>query len=177
MEYTVRSTRTRKSSRLRRAADGSVIFILCLLILLFIFKVMLEPVRVTAPQVSELEEGDLVLVDRVSKYIAEYAVGDIVRADTGDGLAEYRLAAKGPAVYTVRGGSAYLNGALLDESAYSDGWQADTEFELRIPEGSVLLLPDARQGIEGAPDAVPYNDIIGEVRVRVSPIRRFALFF
>lgn len=176
MEYTVRSTRTGRSSRLRRTADSSIIFILCLLLLLLIFKVMLVPVRVTAPQVSELEEGDLILVDRVSKYISEYKVGDIVRADLGSGAAEYRLAAKGPATYTVRAGKAYLNGALLDESSYSGGWPEETDIELRIPEGSVLLLPDSRAAF-GAPEAVPYNSIIGEVRVRVSPIRRFAFFF
>ena len=74
------------------------------------------------------EEGDLLLVDRVSKFVSDYSVGDVVRADTGSGWALYRVAALGGSTYTVRGGNAYLDSALLDESAYSEVWADCLDF-------------------------------------------------
>lgn len=177
MEYRVRSTKTGRSSKRRRAADASVVTILCLLLVLLLFKVILVPVRITSPQVSDLKEGELVLVDRISKYAVDYAVGDIVRAEAGSGLAEYRLAAKGGSTYSVRGGKTYLDGALTDESAYSEGWPRGTEFELKVPEDCVLLLPDVRSAATDPNDyLIEYNAIDGEVRFRISPLKRLAIF-
>ena len=124
-EYTVRSTRTRNDSAARRVVDVLLIILICAAVLLFIFGVALVPARIAGSNVSELSAGDVILVDRVSKYLVDYAVGDIVRA-----------------------------------------------------QNERLLLPDDRTGITHLTGwAVPLNNVIGEVRFRVAPIKRLAFFY
>lgn len=177
-EYTLRSTRTHRASALRRAADILVILLLCAGLLVLLFKVLLVPVTVERALTSELEEGDLVLVDRFSRYISDYKLGDIVSASPEAGEGQYRVAALGGQTYLVSGAKAYLDGGLIDESGYSAGWPEGAELSFEVPEDCVLLLPDFRDGISDlAPYSVLYNDIYGEVRVRVAPITKLALFF
>lgn len=175
-EYTLRSTYTRAESAARRAADVTVVILLSVLLVFLLFKAVLVPVSVSEPKLMGFEEGDLLLVDRVSKFVSDYSVGDVVRADTGSGWALYRVAALGGSTYTVRGGNAYLDSALLDESAYSEGWADWLDFEIQIPEGRILLLPDVRTSVNFPSSyIVEYSAIYGEVRFRVSPISRLAL--
>ncbi len=176
IEYRVRSTRTRAGSAARRAADIIAVLLICLLLVFLLFKFALVPSVVKATHVSDISEGELVLVDRVSRFISDYSVGDIVCADLGEGASFYRVAAAGGSVYQVRNSKAYLDGALIDESAYSEGWKG-VEFGVTVPEYSLLLLPDGREGINdlGA-YIIEYNSVYGEVRFRVSPLSRLAIF-
>ena len=177
-EYTVRSTRTRNDSAARRVVDVLLIILICAAVLLFIFGVALVPARIEGANVSELSAGDVILVDRVSKYLVDYAVGDIVRAQTEAGESIFRVAALSGSTYLVRGGSAYLDGAQLDESAYSAGWSGISEIRFTVPQNEILLLPDDRTGITHLTGwAVPLNNVIGEVRFRVAPIKRLAFFY
>lgn len=177
MEYTVRSTYTKTRSRLRRAADITVIVLFSLLLVFVLFRFVLVPVSVKSTGVNEIEEGELILCDRVSKFLVDYAPGDIVRAETEDGYKLLRVAAKGGSVYSVRGGVTYLNGVMIDESAYSSGWPEEAEFEIRVPVDKLLLFPDDRAGIsEPAKCLVSQSRVYGEVRFRISPIKRLAFF-
>ena len=176
-EYTVRSTYTRAESAARRAADIAVILLLCFLLVFILFKAVLVPVEVKDGNTSDLKRGELILVDRVSRFIADYSVGDIVRADLGSGGSFYRVAAEGGSLYQVRGGRAYLDGSLIDESAYGGEWPESLELELFVPEDSVLLLPDDRASVSALEGfVVPYDGIYGEARLRVAPIGRLAFF-
>ena len=139
-EYTLRSTKTKKSSLLRRLVDIAVIFAVCFALLLLIFKVLLVPFRVAGARVSDVAEGDILLVDRFSRYLSDYSVGDLLRAETSAGAAVYRMAAKGGSNYTVKDGAAYIDGVLIDESAYSDGWAEDVNLSIDVPEDEILLL-------------------------------------
>ena len=176
-EYTVRSTYTRAESAARRAADIAVILLLCFLLVFILFKALLVPVEVKDDNTAELQKGELLLVDRVSRFIADYSVGDIVRADLGSGDEFYRVAAKGGSLYQVRGGKAYLDGSLIDESSYGGEWPEYLDMEIAVPDDSVLLLPDDRAGassLEGF--VIPYGRIKGEARLRVAPMGRLAFF-
>ncbi len=176
-EYTVRSTYTRAESAARRAADIAVVLILCFFLVFVLFKAVLVPVEVNDENVAELRMGELLLVDRVSRFIADYSVGDIVRADLGSGWAFYRVAAKGGSLYQVRAGKAYLDGSLIDESAYGGEWPEYVELDCAVPEDSVLLLPDKRPAVSGLERyLVPYSSIYGETRVRVAPLTRLSFF-
>lgn len=176
-EYTLRSTKTKKSSLLRRLADIAVIFAVCFALLLLIFKVLLVPFRVADARVSDVAEGDILLVDRFSRYLSDYSVGDLLRAETSAGAAVYRMAAKGGSNYTVKDGAAYIDGVLIDESAYSDGWAEDVNLSIDVPEDEILLLPDDREGVKTLSEwSVLYNSVYGEVRFRVSPLSRLAVF-
>lgn len=177
-EYTVRSTYTRADSAARRAADIAVILMLCMLLVFVLFRFVLVPAAVTDPAVSGLSDGDVVLVDRVSGFIADYSAGDIVRVKLGGEYVFYRVAALGGQSYLVRNGKAYIDGELIDESAYGGSWPQGTELSADVPEDSLLLLPDVRGDIEElSPFTVPYSSVWGEVRFRVSPLRRIAFFF
>ena len=177
-DYTVRSTRTRTDSAARRVVDVLVILLVCAAITVFIFGVLLVPMKVGGSNVIELASGDIVLIDRVSKYLTDYSIGDIVRAETEAGEAFYRVAALGGSTYLVRNGKAYLDGALIDESAYSVGWSPERELRFTVPENEVLLLPDDRTGITHLTGwSVLMNNIQGEVRFRVAPLKRLAFFY
>ena len=177
MEYTVRSTYTKTRSGLRRAADILVIVLFSLLLVFVLFRFVLVPVSVESSDVKEITAGELILCDRVSKYLVDYAPGDIVRAETEGGARFLRVAAKGGSVYSVRGGTAYLDGAMIDESAYSPGWAEDVEFEIRVPDDKLLLFPDERSGImEPGAFLVSQSRVFGEVRFRISPIKKLAFF-
>lgn len=175
--YRVRSTRTKRDSALRRAADIAVVLILCAALVVFLFKVLLVPLRMENSPVAELDKGDVVLVDRFSKYLSDYSVGDIVCIDTEEGPAVLRIAAKGGSSYIVTGGRAYLDDALIDESAYSGSWPEEAELSFTVPENELLLLPDQREDVtELSAHSYKYSEIGGEVRIRISPLSKFALF-
>ena len=177
MEYRVRSTYTRRRSAIRRAADIAVILLICLLLVFVLFKLVLVPAAADETKVSDIEKGELLLIDRVSKFISDYTPGDILRVDRGVGYELLRVAARGGSTYTVRDGKAYLNGALIDESEYSEGWPEGTGFELKIPQNSLLLLPDFREGITEPKEYITtYNRVFGEVRFRISPLSRLTFF-
>ncbi len=177
MEYRVRSTYTRTRSAARRAADIAVILLVCLLLVFALFKFILVPVPADANVISDINRGELLLIDRVSKFISDYTPGDILRVDRGAGFELLRVAARGGSTYTVRDGCAYLDGALLDESEYSKGWPEGIDIELRIPENSLLLLPDVRDGITDPKGFITtYNKVFGEVRFRISPMKKLTFF-
>lgn len=177
MEYRVRSTYTKTRSALRRAADIAVILVISLALVFVLFKLVLVPVSVDENDISEIAPGELLLIDRVSKFISDYTPGDILRVNRGGDYEFLRVAACGGSTYTVRCGCAYLDGALLDESAYSKGWPENVDIELKIPKGSLLLLPDAREGVSDPKSFITtYNRIFGEVRFRISPISKLTLF-
>lgn len=177
-EYTLRSTRTHRNSAFRRAADIAVVLLLCAGLLALLFKVLLVPERVTKETVTGLSEGDLILVDRFSKYLSDYKVGDIVAAEPAAGYGLYRIAALGGESYLVIDGQAFLDDNLIDEGSYSDGWPREAELYIEVPEDSVLLLPDERWGLEDLEAClVRYNDIRGEVRLRIYPADKLSLFY
>lgn len=172
-EYTLRSTYTGRSSRLRRAADIALVILISAFLVFVLFRFMLVPKEVGLSLVGGVEEGELVLVDRVSKYVLDYGIGDIL--DTGSGF--LRLAARGGDTYIVRNGHAYLNGAYLDESAYSAGWEDGIFIVLTVPEGSLLLLPDSREGLSSLDDFVlPASEVGGELRFRLLPFNKLNLY-
>ena len=177
-EYTVRSTRTKTDSAAHRIVDVFAVLLICAAVLFLIFGVMLVPARLNGSNVYELASGDVILIDRVSKYLTDYAVGDLVRAETEAGESIFRVAALSGSSYLVRGGRAYLDGALLDESAYSAGWDRNVELSFHVPENELLLLPDDRTGVTSLTGwAVRITDVYGEVRFRIAPFKRFALFY
>ncbi|MBO4384948.1 MAG: signal peptidase I [Clostridia bacterium] len=177
MDYTVRSTYTRTDSYLWRAADVAVVLVVSVLIVFLLFRFALVPCEVGADSVKELKEGDVVLVDRVSRFFVDYELGDVLNARTEEGVFFLRCAAAGGQEYTVRNGRAYLDGALIDESAYGGSWSEGVDFSVTIPEGSLLLLPDDRSGVLDPERFIfPYSEVYGAARILILPFERFRAF-
>ena len=176
-DYVVRSTVTHAESAARRAADVIIMLFLCAAAVLVLFRFIWAPVVTSDPLVEGVNDGEVLLVDRVSKFFREYRPGDLVRADIGDGMNIYRVAAAGEAEVILRGGCLYVDGGLLDESAYARGWDPAIDSEITVPKGSVLLLPDDRTGVEGLESHIlPVGRIYGRLLFRVYPLNRFAIF-
>ena len=176
-EYTVRSTVTRTESRLRKAADIAIVALISAVLVFVLFRFVLVPYEVTDPGVSELREGEMVLVDRFSLFVSEYELGDLLRIRTPEGEAFLRVAAKGGSTYKVVNGRAYLDGSLIDESGYGGDWGGADGLSVAVPEGFLLLLPDSRgEATDLGAGLVSYSDIIGEVRFRIMPFGRIAVF-
>lgn len=177
MEYTVRSTYTRTDSYLWRAADAAVVLVISVLLAFLLFRFVFVPCEVSSKSVAEMSEGDVVLVDRVSRFIVDYEIGDVLNARTEEGSFFLRCAAGAGQEYTVRNGKAYLDGALIDESAYGGSWDVGADFTVKVPEGSLLLLPDDRTGIADLSGfVVPYADVYGAARLLVLPFNRVRAF-
>lgn len=177
MEYTVRSTYTRTDSYLWRAADAAVVIVISVLLVFMLFRFVIVPCEVGSDSVFEIKEGDVVLVDRVSRFIVDYELGDVLNARTEEGSFFLRYAAGSGQEYTVRNGKAYLDGALIDESAYGGSWEGSDDFTLTIPEGSLLLLPDNRSGvIDPERFVIPFSEIYGALRFLILPFDRVRLF-
>ena len=176
-DYVVRSSITHAESAARRTADVLLTLFICAAVVFVLFRFIWVPVVTADPPVKELEDGELVLADRISRYFGEYKVGDVVRADIGEGMNMYRVAAPGGTSVTVRGGRLYVNGGLLDESEYASAFDSELDEELEVPEGSVLLLPDDRSGITELEGCVlPVSSVYGKLRLRICPLSRFTLF-
>ena len=176
-DYVVRSTVTHAESAARRAADVIIVILLCAAAVFAFFKLVWVPVSTADPQVGALSDGELVIVDRVSKYFSEYSVGDIVRANLGSGLNAYRVAASGGSSVVVRGGRLYVDGGLMDDSEYASGWRSDAELSCEVPHGSVLLLPDDRSGVTSLEDhIIPVGSVYGKLRMRVYPFSKINFF-
>ena len=178
MKYYVRSTYTGTDSRLRRAADIAVTILVCAALVFLLFRFVLVPFEVGENSAAELEKGDIVLVDRVSRFVFRLDRGDLLRADLGGGSAFLRLAALEGETYTVRNGKAYIDDSLLDEASYGGSWAPYLNISITVPEGSVLLLPDSRTGVFSLDGYIAsYPQIYGKVRFIVSPLNRFALLY
>ena len=176
-DYVVRSTYTHAESAARRAADVIIMLLLCALILFVLFRFMYVPVAARDPQVRDIADGELLIIDRVSKYLVEYSPGDIVRADVGGGMNAYRVAAAGECEALVRNGRLYINGGLLDESGYATSFDEGVELSCSVPYNCVLLLPDDRSGVDSLEGFVlPVGEIFGKLRLRIYPFNRIGLF-
>lgn len=173
-DYVVRSTVTHAESAARRAADVILILLFCAAAVFLILKFIWVPVAAVSPQVKDIKEGELVVIDRASKWFAEYKAGDIVRADLGAGMNEYRVAVSavngGDRQIILRGGCLYVDGGLLDESAYASGFDPELDIECTLPSGSILLLPDERTGVASLEEnMLPAGEVYGKLRFRIYP--------
>lgn len=176
-EYVVRSSETGGRSAFIRFADWVVVSLVGIGIVLLIFLFILRPVQVDSPQVKELSDGELVLVDRLSRYITGFDRGDAVRAKLNNSYGMYRVVALGGERFTVQDGNTYIDGCLLDESPYSNGWDEGVYIDIDIPEGNILVLPDSRFGLSAESVwSIPLSDVYGELRVRIFPMSRMDLY-
>lgn len=176
-DYVVRSSVTHAESAARRAADVILVLFICAAAVFVLFRLVWVPVVTADPPIGELGDGEVVLVDRLSKFFKEYEAGDIVRADIGDGMNMYRVVACGEAEVVIRGGQIYINGGLLDESGYASGMAGFKDAEFTVPYGSALLLPDERAGVSDPASCIlQEGEIYGKLRFRIYPFGRLAIF-
>ena len=122
-----------------------------------------------------LQQGDLVLVDRLYKYCYEIERTDMVaycRPGTGELLIK-RVVATGGESVSGRNGALWIDGKYrLNESEYGPANTSDFD-TVEVPEGYVFVLSDDRQYQEDSREedigCIPLDDIIGVMHVRLLP--------
>jgi len=121
-----------------------------------------------------LENGDLLLVDRISQYIRTPKRGDMVVFQSpvsGQETIKRVIAFAGETVDIVSG-KVYIDGRALDESAYAAPDDGNFSAVL-VPEGCVFVLGDNRAQSADSRDprfgCIPLEAIEGTVRLRIMP--------
>lgn len=150
-----------------------------------------SPMRVESATMSGIENGDVVVADRVGKYLYGFDRGDMLllkpvefatNQNTNKKAEPLRLArvvAFAGETVTISNGSVYINGSLLDETEYAHALYTSIRMEFTVPNGSMFVLPDERlyltdEMIEEL--VVNTSRIKGEVRFVAYPFSRLAAF-
>ena len=166
-----------------RIADWLTAAILAVLLAAVLLFVVFTPVSVKSSSVSDFFSGDLVFADRLFKHVVGFARGDAVvyKAKEGASVVRHisRVAAFGGEKVIITGGRLYVDGALVDDSAYAEPRSEAITAEFTVPTGSLFLLPDEREALSGSDIArltVAETDVVGEVRFIAFPITRLRFF-
>ena len=179
----VRPRSGKRHSGIFRLLDWVTAAVIAAAAIALVLFVVFTPVRVKSSGVSGFNAGDIVFADRLSKHFVFYSRGDavVMREKTADGaeLHILRVIAFTGEKVTVADGRVYIDGALLDESAYAEPFGGGVEASFLIPADSVLLLPDERSGMtadELINSVAPLSSVTGEVRFIAYPLSRIAVF-
>ncbi len=158
-----------------------ICFILIIVMVLF---VMMTPIAVSSQTTEQLEKGDIVFVDKFSKFIVPYERGDLIAYRTNDKdegmITKFgRVVAYGGEEVLITNGLVYINGSLLDESEYSLPFPTELSLEITLLDNKLMILPDDRSELaQVSVDEITfeYDEIIGEVRFRAYPFGKMTLF-
>ncbi len=165
--------------------------ILCAVcVCLVLFLALLRPLGVAdAGMTPVLQESDVLLISTLLQHIQtpprgaifafttkkEAPVDGVVRGgDTVIG----RIAALPGEMVAVHEGNVYINGMLLDESAYATGALTFDMEQTLLGRGEFFILPDRRSFACEEPGyyVIPFERLTGCARFRISPIERLAIF-
>lgn len=149
-------------------------------VLCIVFFVWLFPTRIVDESMSPaLKSGEVVLCDRIGKFLHMPERGDIVLFQTQDGLFIKRVVGMPGETVELVGGHVFINSIPLDESDYSVNYVGDMS-AVEIPAGCVFLLGDNRAEMYDSRlesvGCIPFSRIVGVLRMRVSPIERVTFF-
>lgn len=181
MELSARTRLNRPEYRRLRAYGWLWAVFAAALAVAFVFTALFAAVRVAdAGMAPVIAQNDIILFSRLSRFIKAPARGDMLAFFIQKGGPAYVGRAVGlpGETVTIFEGRMYIDGVLLDESAYVTGACPDLP-ATSVPEGCYFILPDARAfaNVEN-PEALLLNarNIIGTASVRVFPFPRVCLF-
>lgn len=124
------------------------------------------------------KQGDVLLISRLSQVFSTPSRGDVFAFREKDASIYLGrvLALPGEEV-TICGGNVYINGLLLDESAYAPAACADMDAVV-LHTGEFFMLPDLRPQAAFSPDAfiVPYEHLVGRAALRVAPLKNLNFY-
>lgn len=180
--------RRRQNNRTRHRlnAFGNTVIALAVAVGLFfvVFGLWLIPERVSGSSMAPtFAEDEIILVSRISKYFVSPRRGDVILFcdPGGNGLMIRRvIGLEGETVETV-GGRTFIGSCPLDESAYLPAEiAAGDSAPLEVPENAYYVLGDNRGETYDSRTAsfgcIRTEEIIGIVRVRISPLSRLTFF-
>lgn len=169
----------KKSSLTRTLVEIVVIVAAAFAIALLVQAFIVKPF--TIHQVSmrpTLEEGDRILLNRLSYHFREPARGDVIvfhsPVNDGEDLVKRVVAVAGDTV-SVAGGTVYVNGTAQDEPYILERGFAGESPETRIPAGEVFVMGDNRNnsGDSRVFGPIPEDAVIGCAFCVYWPISRW----
>ena len=156
--------------------------VLTILIAVFIQTSVAQPYRVEKISMQDtLQDGQMVLVDKLTPRIGGYHRGDIVvfQPPPADGDVPFikRVIGVEGDLIELRDGLVHLNGVALDESAYVyHGQRTDPMDGISswvVPVGQLFVLGDHRANSSDSRTAlgpIPVSSVIGRAILRYWPI-------
>lgn len=149
--------------------------------LYFVFFIWLTPMAIKGDSMSPaLNDGEVVLLDRLGKYWKKPGRGDMIVFSTPDGVFIKRIVALPGETVDISDGRVYIGSRPLDESAYAVGLVGDLE-PVIVPDDAVFVLGDNREKVYDSRlpqvGCIPYQHIEAVLRLRIAPISRFTIFF
>ena len=147
----------------------------------FVFFLWLTPVRITGDSMAPgLVDGEIVLVDRLSRYLKLPGRGELVLVETTDGPIIKRIIGLPGEHVEIMDGGVYIDSRPLLETGYQVH-TVGTHHKTFVPEGRVFLLGDNRQVVQDSRSphigTVSYGEIRGVVRLRIHPLSRLTLYY
>ena len=165
----------------KRAANGSFMLYLAtvVLIALFVRAFIFEPVQVVGSSMHPtLVHGEGMFTEKLTYVFSEPRRGDIIicRYSNMDVNCVKRIIGLPGDTVAIIGGRMYLNGSPLDESAYWNDTIYGDMAEVTVPEKSLFVVGDNRNGSDDSRNPyvgfVPYGQIKGKVRAVMTPFFR-----
>ena len=156
-----------------------IYLITVVLIALFIRTFIVEPGQVVGSSMyPTLVDGEGMFTEKLSYVFSEPQHGDIIicRYSNLDVNCVKRIIGMPGDTVAIIGGQIYLNGQLLDESAYwNDIIYGDME-EVTVPKKALFVVGDNRNGSDDSRNPyvgfVPYGQIKGKVQAVMLPFFR-----
>ena len=140
---------------------------------------VMYPLRVADDGMSPmLSEGDIVLINRLSKYKSKPVRGDAAAFLAADGSMRLgRIIAFAGETVQIQDGNVYIDGAWLDEYTYVVDFYGEMDM-LTVPKDSYFMLCDNRTlAVFDAEHAIiDVKDVRGVVCFRIYPADRMNVF-
>jgi len=145
------------------------------LIRYFIF----EPIKVEgSSMVPTLEDGDMLIVDKLSYRFHEPEHGDIVifkyPGDMSENFVKRVIAVAGDEI-KVENGKVYVNGQQLEENYIAASPELGFPDSV-VPEGTICVLGDNRNASKDSRDPqvgfIPLENVVGKAALRIWPANR-----
>jgi len=152
-----------------------------LLVKTFLIQAFFIPSLSMAPT---LDEGDRVLVNKLSYKMHEVHRGDMVVFDRPEGSPESdikdlikRVIGLPGETIEARDGAVYIDGDRLEEPYLDDGVRTENLPETQIPAGHVFVMGDNRTGSSDSRVFGPVDEdtIVGRAFIRVWPLPDISL--